>query len=64
MKTLRNINFYFLLALCSLALLGCSKKVDENKPLPEVRTEADQMSVDQLRQMAMKYKDAILAKRG
>ena len=45
-------------------MLGCGKKVDENKPLPEVRAEADQMSVDQLRQMAMNYKDAILAKRG
>ncbi len=64
MKTLRNINFYFLLALCSLALLGCGKKVDENKPISEVKAEAEQMDVEKLRSMAMKYKDAILAKRG
>ena len=51
-----------MLALCSLVLLGCGAKADENKPLSEVKAEAEQMSVEKLRQMAMAYKDAILAR--
>jgi hypothetical protein len=38
---------------------GCSKKVDENKPLEQVRAEAGKMSVDDLRKMCIKYKTAI-----
>jgi len=64
MKTVRDVTFYFLLVLCSLVLLGCGKKADEDKPLSEVRTEAEQMSVEKLRSMAMKYKEAIVAKSG
>ena len=64
MKTRKTVTFYCLLVLCSLALLGCGKKADENKPISEVKAEADQMSVDKLRSMAMKYKDAITAKKG
>lgn len=59
METVRNISFYCLLVLC---LLGCGKKADENKPLSEVKAEADKMNVAQLKEMAMKYKEAILAK--
>jgi len=62
MKNLRNVTFYCLLALCALAVLGCGKKADENKPISEVKAEAGKMSLDELRSMAMKYKKAITAK--
>ena len=64
MKTVRKISFCLLLVLCSLVVSGCGAKADENKPLSEVKAEAEQMSVEKLRQMAMAYKDAVLAKRG
>ena len=62
MKTLKNIAFYCLLAVCVSALVGCGKKADENKPLSEVKAEAEQMSAEKLRSMALAYKDAITAK--
>ena len=64
MKNVRNITFYCLLALCSLALLGCGKKADETKPISEVQAEAEKMDLKQLRSMALKYKEAIMAKEG
>ena len=64
METLRNITFCCTLVICSLGFLGCGKKADETKPLSEVKAEADKMSIDKLRSMAMKYKDAILSKKG
>jgi outer membrane murein-binding lipoprotein Lpp len=42
-------------------MCGC-KKADANKPIPEVKAEAEKMDVSQLRDMAMKYKDAIADK--
>jgi hypothetical protein len=63
MKNVRHIVFYCLLALCSSALLGCGKKADENKPMSEVKAEAEKMNLDELRSMALKYKEAIMAKR-
>ena len=62
MEAVRNTTFYCLLVLCALALFGCSKKADENQPIGEVKAEAEQMSAADLRSMAMKYKDAIMAK--
>ena len=55
----------FLLVLLAVVMLfaGCSKKADENKPLSEVKAEAEKMSVDKLKSMAMEYKDAISAKK-
>jgi len=55
----------FLLVLLAVAMLfaGCSKKADENKPLSEVKAEAETMSVAKLKSMAMEYKDAISAKK-
>lgn len=50
------------LVLCSLVLFGCGKKADENKPISEVKAEAEKMDVGELKAMAMKYKDAIVAK--
>ena len=64
MKNPKTITFYFLLVLCSLVLLGCGAKADEDKPLSEVKAEAEQMNVEKLRQMALAYEEAILAKRG
>ncbi len=64
MKTTRNITFYCLLTLCFVTLFGCSKKADESKPLNEVKAEAEKMGAEKLRSMAMKYKDAIMAKKG
>ena len=61
MKEARNI-LCCALVLCSLVLLGCGKKADESKPISDVKAEAEQMDVGELRAMAMKYKDAIVAK--
>lgn len=63
MKAVRNVTFC-LLVVCFLALVGCGKKADESKPLNEVKAEAEKMSVEKLRSMAMTYKDAITAKKG
>lgn len=64
MKNPKTITFYFLLVLCSLVLLGCGAKADEDKPLSEVKAEVEQMNVEKLRQMALAYEEAILGKRG
>lgn len=55
---------YCLLVLSCVALVACGKKVDENKPVSEVKAEAEKMNIEQLRATALKYKEAILAKRG
>ena len=52
-----------LMALCILSLVGCGEKADENKPVAEVKAEAEKMDVDQLKAMALKYKDAISDKK-
>lgn len=45
-----------------LVVWGCGKKADPNKPIPEVQAEAEKMDVQQLRDIAMQYKDTIAAK--
>jgi hypothetical protein len=63
MKNVKGIVFYLLLLLCSLIVLGCSQKAgDENKSIDEIKAEAEKMDTAQLRAMAMKYKEAIIAK--
>lgn len=65
MKIIRHTAFWSLLALCSLVVLGCGnggQEADETKPMSEVKTEAEKMDTDQLRKMAMAYKEAIIAK--
>lgn len=68
MRTTRNISFYCLLVLCSIVLVGCSKTetidatVDENQPISEVQAQAEKMNSDELRTIALKYKDAIKVK--
>ena len=64
MKAVRTITLYCLLVLCSLSIWGCGKKADENKPISEVKAEAEKMNTDELRAMAMKYKESITAKKG
>ena len=55
-----------ILLMCVILLQSCGKngsqKVDENKPIAEIKAEAVKMDVEQLRSIAMKYKDALMAK--
>ena len=62
MKNVRNAVLCCLIALCLFAILGCGKKADEDKPISEVKTEAEKMDTDGLRAMAMVYQKAIAAK--
>ena len=64
MKIVRNAFICCLIALCLFVILGCGKKADENKPISEVKAEAEKMDKDGLRAMAMAYKEAIAAKSG
>ena len=64
MDALRKIVLCFVILVCSVAVVGCGKKSDENKPISEVKAEAETMNADQLRSIAMTYKDAILARKG
>lgn len=63
MGGLRKIILCCGLAVLSVGLVGCGKKADENKPISEVKTEAEKMNVEQLRSMAMQYKEAVTAKK-
>ena len=63
MKTVRNVVFCLLVGSL-LVLGGCGKKADESKPLSDVKAEAESMSVEKLRSMAVTYKDAITTKKG
>ena len=63
MKTVRNVVFCLLIGSL-LVLGGCGKKADETKPLSDVKAEANSMSVEKLRSMAVTYKDAITSKKG
>ena len=60
---MNKTKFYCLLAVCALLLLGCGKKADEDKPISEVKAEAEKMDTGQLRAMALAYKDSMTAKR-
>ncbi|MCP4609588.1 MAG: hypothetical protein GY845_12830 [Planctomycetes bacterium] len=64
MKIVRNAVICYVIALCLFAIMGCGKKADENKPISEVKAEAEKMDTDGLRAMAMSYKEAIAAKSG
>jgi outer membrane murein-binding lipoprotein Lpp len=63
MRIAKGMTMCALLALCSLVLLGCGSKADENKPVSEVKAEAEKMDTSQLRAMAEEYKNAIVAKK-
>ncbi|MHC4395268.1 MAG: hypothetical protein ACYS1A_06395 [Planctomycetota bacterium] len=57
------LNILFVLLAVALLFTGCGKKADENKPISEVEAEAEKLSADKLRSMAVQYKDAIAAKK-
>ena len=63
MNILTRIGLCVAIVSCLLGLMGCGKKADEDKPIAEVQAEAAKMDVEQLKAMAMKYKDAIVAKK-
>ena len=63
MKVVKCITIYCLLVLFVFAMAGCGKKADENKPISEVKAEAETMSVEKLRSMAMAYKETFDAKK-
>ena len=63
METQKNIVFCLTVFWCTLAIVGCGKKADENKPIGQVKAKAEKMNVEQLRSMAIEYKNAILAKK-
>ncbi|HUT29851.1 MAG TPA: hypothetical protein VMX13_08665 [Sedimentisphaerales bacterium] len=69
MKTVRSICLFLLLMGFLFAAAGCGKKAeravtaDENKPIPEVKAEAEKMSLQRLRTAALAYKDAVVARR-
>ncbi len=48
--------------LLSFVLIGCGGKVNEDKPISEVETEAQAMSIDQLKAIVSKYEAAIKSK--
>jgi len=62
--TVKGTAICALLALCLLILFGCGSKVDEKKPISEVKAEAEKMDTSKLRAMAEAYKNAITAKKG
>jgi len=62
MGFLRKVVLCCGLAVLSVGLVGCGKKANENKPISDVKAEAEKMNVEQLRSMAMRYKEAITAR--
>ena len=50
-------------AILVLILAGCGTKADENKPMSDVKAEAETMSIEKLKATAMAYKKAIEAKK-
>ena len=62
MAQLKTITLYFMVALLAVSLSSCSKKADENISIADAKAEADKMDISQLKAMATKYKDAIMAK--
>ncbi len=64
MKSLKIYGVFCFLVVCSLTLFGCGKKADESKSISDVKAEAEQMSVEKLKSMAMEYQEAITAKKG
>ena len=66
---MRKVILVTTLLTCMLGLQSCKKKsgsgpqkVDENKPIAEIKAEAEKLDVEQLTVIATKYKDALLAR--
>ena len=64
MESAKKIALYSLLAVSLIVAVGCGTKANENKPLSEVKAEAEKMNTDELRATAMEYNKAIKAKKG
>jgi uncharacterized coiled-coil DUF342 family protein len=64
MRTVQGITICALLVMCQLLLCGCGSKADENKPIADVKAEAEKMDTGKLRTIAETYKNAIAAKKG
>jgi len=65
MKTGNWLAMLMVLCVGTLILTGCGAKsedADESKPISEVKADAEKMNVEQLRAVALKYKEAIEAK--
>ena len=61
---MRNVAKVILpIVLMSFVLTGCGGGVSEDKPIAEVKTEAQAMSVDQLKATVNKYQAAIDSKK-
>jgi len=63
MKTKLLLLSVGLSAVVMLMLGGCCSKADENKPMSDVKAEAETMSVEKLKATALAYKKAIEAKK-
>ncbi len=61
LKTGSFVLFMSIAVFSMFIIFGCGKKADENKPLNEVKTEAAEMDVDDLRGMVLEYKETIRA---
>jgi uncharacterized coiled-coil DUF342 family protein len=62
MKKARLMMCIAVTVCCMLIMFGCGKTADENRPLSEIKAEAAKMDADDLKAMALKYKEAIQAK--
>ncbi|MBL7070570.1 MAG: hypothetical protein ISS26_00145 [Candidatus Omnitrophica bacterium] len=49
--------------LMSFFAVGCGGRVSETRPIPEIKTEAQAMSVNQLKAIIAKYEQAIQLKK-
>ena len=64
MQSAGKVVLYSLLVASLLAVVGCAKKADEDRPISEVKAEAEKMNATDLRAMATQYKKALDAKKG
>lgn len=63
MKMFKTISLICLIVVMVLSLTGCGKKSDSEKTAEEVQADVEKMSVEQLREKALEYKEAIIAKK-
>ena len=63
MKAVFRITLLVLVGMFLFSVAGCGKSADENKPVSEVKAEAEGMDAAALREMAMAYKEKIVAKK-
>ncbi len=62
-----KIRFYLLSFLCvavmTAGILGCAKKADPNKPIQQIQTEVQKMSLGELESNARAYANEIVSKK-